>query len=162
MSAAEKMNIQAQVKALLVNHPDSAEAVMTQLKEQLFSELVPDEQFRELILEVNDGLKKSNAKQLETVWLHRLLKELIEFLTDTSRDKEFLGLIMADDGWMDSLRENASFIEQIVGELPSTQDLDSDELIGELMKRYHAHDLDIRHFVNAIQLNDPAVMQRRQ
>jgi hypothetical protein len=162
MSAAENLDVQTEIKKMLVNHPDSADAVIAQLKDQLLAELVPDEQFREMILEVTDGLKGYLESQIEKVWFQKLMPELIEFLKDTGRDKAFLDLIRADDLLMDSLREDSKFIEMLIGELPTPSELDSDELIGEVMKRYHAHDMDIRHFINDVQLNNPLVMRRRE
>ncbi len=162
MSAAEKQDVQAEIKAMLVNHQDSAEAVMAQLKDQIFAELVPDEQFRELILEVNEELADAVPTYREKSWFNRILAELLEFLKDTSRDNALVGHIMADDTLMDSLRENTRFKEQILGDLPDVHDLQTDELIGQLMTRYHANDRDARHFINSVQLNDPYVMQRRE
>lgn len=162
MSAAEKLDVQTEIKNMLVNHPDSADAVMYQLKDELFSELVPDEQFRELIQEVNNSFKKTRKSDIEKLWMLRLLKEFFEFIQDTNRDDAFLDLLKKDDYFMDKLRENEEFKELLLGDLPTTADLDSDDLIGEVMKRFHAHDMDIRHFINDVQLNNPLIMQRRE
>lgn len=162
MSAAENLDVQTQIKNMLVNHPDSADAVMAQLKDQHFEEIIPDEQFRELIQEVNNRMKGCSKDHLEQHWMSRLLDEFIEFVQDRNLDKQFLELIKKDDYMMDRLREDADFKEQIIGELPCVADLDSDELIGEVMKRFYAHDMDIRYFINDVQLNNPLVMRRRE
>ncbi len=162
MSAAEKLDVQTEIKNMLVNHPDSADAVMYQLKDELFSELVPDEQFRELLLEVNNSFKNAGKSYIGKMWMTRVLKEFFEFIEDTNRDAELIELLKKDDYLMDKLREDEDFKEILLGDLPTTADLDSDGLIGEVMRRYHAHDMDIRHFINDVQLNNPLVMQRRR
>ena len=162
MSVAEKLDVQTEIKNMLVNHPDSAEAVMAQLKDQLLAELVPDEQFRELILEVNNSFKNAGKPYIEKMWMTRVLKEFFEFVEDTNRDAELIELLKKDDYLMDKLREDEDFKEILLGDLPTSADLDSDELIGEVMKRFHTYDMDIRHFINDVQLNNPLVMRRRE
>ena len=95
-----------------------------------------------------------------------------EAMTDACSNEAFIKEVITNfDDFKDQLLKDKFIVEgmaleqsiiQAVQENRAMKDISSEELLAELLERYHTHDLDIKHWLSDVQLNNPKALLPRK
>lgn len=95
-----------------------------------------------------------------------------EAMTDACSNEAFIKeLITNFDDFKDPLLKDKCVLETLVEEEAvinlveenlGMESISSEELLAELLERYHTHDLDIKHWLSDVQLNNPKALLPRK
>lgn len=140
------------VAATLANDDARAELMATLSQDtKMLTELLDDDHY---------ALVKAIKKHDTTL---ECLAENLEFckkLVDRN-EGTLCGAILSNEDMMESLAYDDDFVK-IVSKQNITHLFDSNDLIAELVSRFNKHDLDVKHWVNDIQLNNPKALLTRR
>ncbi|MDD4865159.1 MAG: hypothetical protein PHE38_14270 [Alishewanella agri] len=95
-----------------------------------------------------------------------------EAMTDACSNEAFIKEVITNfDDFKDQLLKDKFIVEgmaleqsiiQAVQENRAMKDISSEELLAELLERYHTNDLDIKHWLSDVQLNNPKALLPRK
>lgn len=153
---------QHQTLEALKNHPNAAN-ILDLLNVVLESE-TPDNSFYKVLLEVlcsehSTEVVKVIADEPDLITDLCQLPKFVENLIENQSD--LIEPFLNDHIFLEEIASHQKVID-VVEENRGLDGITSEELLAELLKRHHSHDLDIKHWIADVQLNNPKALLPRK